>query len=470
MGRPLPLPIHSYALRSPPGSSARLLNCFASQAPPDAKTPVRLVRAPGIAQWTTVGTGPIWANFKALGYLWVLSGSKLYRVDTNKTATLIGDIGVVSSVQNIDIEANAQSIVVVNAPNAFYYDGTTFGQITDPDFTSRGAGDVEFIDDWLLFREPNSGRFFGADLGSPNSFDSLNFATAEGAPDNLVGLKVDHRQAILPGETTVELWEDVGGSGFPFQRSVNGFLEIGCLNGRTMVKCDNSVFWLANDYTVRRLDGISPSKISQEGIEQKLRIATVSQAVAWSYTVEGHVCYVLVVPEGTFVYDCTSKEWHERGSYGYDFWRAQTHAQFAGLELVGDPLSNQIGYLDPTVYSEWNTELIMQWTYQPIYASAQRAFHQRLEIIVQTGVGTATGQGVDPQLMLECSDDGGISWEPVENLSLGAQGATQTPVVSNQLGSAYQRVYRASVSDPVAVTVTDTQIEVSGARPFRMSA
>jgi len=111
---------------------------------------------------------------------------------------------------------------------------------------------VEFNNNYLLFRQPGTGIFFGADVGGATSFNSLNFSTAEGAPDNLVGLQSDHLQVLLPGEKTMEIWENVGGSGFPLCPRRQWVHELGCLNGRTMVKCDNSVFWVANDYTVRR--------------------------------------------------------------------------------------------------------------------------------------------------------------------------------------------------------------------------
>lgn len=463
------LPLHSYTLRSHPASSARLVNCFVEPLPRGARAPYALVRTPGIAAWTTIGTGPISAMHVALGYLWVVSGTKLYRIDRNKTATEIGDIGVPS---RIDIDSNITTVVVVNEPNAYYYDTSTstFGQITDPDFVSRGASDVEFLDNFLLFVEPDSGRFFGSDVGSATSFDALNFATAEGSPDNLVGLKVDHRQVLLFGEKTVELWELSGGAGFPFARAANGFVEQGCFNGRTAAKIDNSVMWLAEDYTVRRLDGITPVKVSQAGIEQALGQVTIDSGLAYSYSQEGHLFYVLQFSEGTFVYDASTKEWAERQTYGHDHWLAWSHAQFAGLELVGDVSSNRIGYLSPTTYADWGTTQRMEWTYQPVYAQGNRAFHDRLEIIMETGVGLTSGQGSDPEIMMDVSDDGGITWESLPNRKLGPLGHYQHNIVWQQLGSSYQRVYRGAISDPVKAVLTDTQLEARGARPFTRRA
>lgn len=459
----LQLPIHSYRLRSRPASSARIVNAYAEALPPDAKTPVLLTRSPGITEWTTVGTGPIGPMIKMGNFIFVVSGSQLYSVTENKTAALLGTTGTQG---NMDIEQNGQSVVVVNQPNAYVWTPSSamFQQITDPDFTNRGASDVEFLDNWLLFVDPGTGVFFAADLGTATSFSALNFATAEGAPDNLIGLKVDHRQAILFGEETTEIWDNTGIPGFPFERAPNGLLEIGTLNGRTCAKQDNSVFWLANDYTVRRLDAATPIRVSTHAIEQTLGGMSISTGKAWTYSQEGHLFYVLSFFEGTFVYDATTQEWHERQTYGRNDWIAGSHAQAFGLELVGDATSNKIGFLSGTDYDEFSATQRMEWTYQPVYAEGARAFHDRLEIVLETGVGLTTGQGVDPEMMLEVSDNGGITWRSFPNKKIGPIGQYQKRVVWHGLGSARQRVYRAAVSDPIKIVLTDTLLEVRGGK------
>lgn len=460
MGR-LSLPFESYS--NPPSSTAKMLNCYIEQLPPDAKTPTLLTRSSGIAPWTTVGNGPIYAMIASLGFLFVVSGTKLYKVDSSKTVTLLGDIGAINST-GIDIDRNASAVIVVNQPNAYYYDGTTFAQITDADFTSRGAGDVEFVDNFLLFREPDSGRFFGSDLGDETSYDALNFATAEAIPDDLVGMKIDHRQVVLMGSESVEIWENTGAPGFPFERSVNGFVEIGCFNGRTVAKLDNSVVWLANDYTVRRLEGVTPVRISQHGVEKSIQAATIESASAYSYTRSGHLFYVLSFPEVTWVYDATTQKWHERQTYGYDKWTAGSHAQAFGLELVGSTENNQIGELRSDTYTEWSGIQRAHWVYQPVYSEGITAFHDRLEIVCKTGVGLTSGQGSDPQILLDYSDDGGLTWNSLPNKSLGAIGKYRQKVEWRALGSSPNRVYRAAVSDPVELQIVDTILDVRGGR------
>jgi hypothetical protein len=454
------LPIDTYD--KPPSTTARLLNCFIEQQPGDAKSLALLSRSPGIATWATVGTGPVHGMIEALGALFVVSGTKLYRVDEFGTATELGSIGAVSS---IDMDANTDSVVVVNTPDAYYWNGATFGQITDADFTSRGAADVEFINNYLLFREPNSGRFFGADLGTATDFDSLQFATAESNPDELVGMKVDHSQVILLGQKTVEVWDNTGSAGFPFGRAINGLVEIGCFNGRSVAKCDNSVFWLANDYTVRRLNGVTPVRISNHGIEKSIQNATISTAKAFSYSQEGHLFYVLSFNEVTVVYDATTQKWHERQTYGYNNWTVLSHANAFGLELVGNSRNGTIGSLRKDVYTEWGSTQRMSWVYQPIYADGVRSVHDCIEVVLKTGVGLTTGQGSEPEMMLDYSDDSGITWTALPNKSIGEIGKYRTRVKWHRCGSTNSaRAYRGAISDPIEVQMVDTQLRVRGGR------
>jgi len=462
------LPIHSYDLRSRPSSSSRLVNCFAEQLPPDARSPTVLVRTPGVKDWTTVGSGPIRGMYAAyIGlttgqaeYLYVVSGSELYYVTTAGASTLIGNVG---SPTRVDMSSNKTHVVVVNEPNGFYWDGTTFGQITDADFLANGgAGDVEFIDDFMLFRAPNNNFFFGSDIGDVTSFDALQFGEADVSPDLLVAMIVWNRLVINFGSKVGEIWENTGIAGFPFERIINGTFDKGCLAAKTVAIQDNTVLWVADDYTVRQLQGINPVRVSTHAVDQFIAKSTVSSLEAFAYDQEGHFFYVLTSHEGTWVLDLTTGAWAERESYGKDNWLPRYHAQFAGKTLVGDSDSNKIGELDFDTHTEWGTTQRMEWTYQPIFADGQRAFHDRFEIVLETGIGTTLGG--DPKIMLQSSDDGGRTWQSHPDKSLGPLGERLTRAVWYNLGSSRQRVYKAAVSDPVGVSVTETLVEIRGGR------
>lgn len=472
----LNLPVHSYQNRGRPSSTARLVNCYAELMPPGGKTPVLLTRSPGVKAWSTVGSDSIEGmyakriNFAsgALTRLYVVSGRELYSVDSAKTATLIGDVGTPT---RIDFAHNTDSLVVVNEPKAYYYDGATFAEITDPDFTSRGAGDVEFMENFLLFREPNSNRMFGADLGSATSYDALNFVNADSNPDDLVGMIDDQRQIVAFGTETTELFENTGAAGFPFERIINGTMQVGLADADLVARTFDVVYFVADDLTVRQLQGNNPVKVSTHYIEQLLEDFTISSGKGFSYGLEGHFFVGFSFLEGTIVYDAITGEWHERESFNRDFWRPRNCVKFDGKWLAGDSDSNRIVEIDVNTYSDSlpdpeasSTVQLMEWTYQPVYAEGQRAFHDRLEVVMDTGVGLTTGQGSDPKIMMEYSDNGGTSWHALPDKDIGKIGKKEVRAVWHNLGSARQRVYRGSISDPVPVTITDTLIEVRGGR------
>ena len=364
----------------------------------------------------------------------------------------------------VSFAQNTSQMVVCAEPNAWVWNGASLTQITDTDFTSRGGAQAVSLDSYILFREPNSGRFFSSALDDALTYDGLYFATAEGFPDDLVGIIVDHRQIILAGTQTFEVWYNAGTSGFPFARDANGFLELGCAAGATLAKADNSVYWLASDLTVRRLEGLTPVRVSQHGVEQAIRSYTVSDAYAFGYTEGGHINYVLTFPTSghSWLFDATTREWHERESYNLTRWRPCSSAFCYGRNYVQDYETGKVGYLDSNTYTEWEQILRSEWTYGTAgYAGGHRSFHSELNCLVETGVGLTSGQGSDPQIMLDISDDGGRTWRASTTQSLGPIGTYRTTVYWNALGSSRDRIYRMAVSDPVKVTVYDTQLEVS---------
>ena len=445
--------------------------------PPGSPYSAVLMRSQGSKDWATAGSGSIKAMYQAeigfssgrLDRLYVVSGRELYSVDESGAATLIGDVG---SPNSIDISHNTDSLVVVNEPDAYYYDGTTFGQIVDSDFTTRGAGNVDFLENFMLFREPNSNRMFGSDLGSVSDYDALNFVNADSHPDNLLGGIAIDRNYIAFGKKTTEFYTNTGASGFPFERIINATIQVGLAGENLYGICFDVVYFIADDHTVRRLDGNQPVRISTHYIEQLLQSTfTLSSGEAFSFWYEGHFFMGFTFNEGTIVYDAMTQEWHERKSFNREYWRFGHMQRFAGKWLAGDRDSNEIVELDVQTFDEAVNDpqmasnvQVMEWTYQPIYADGIRAFHDRLEVRFEAGVGTTTGQGSDPKIMMEYSDDGGQTWRSLPTRTLGKKGEYKDRAVWHNLGSSRQRVYRGSVSDPVAVYIGDTITEVRGGR------
>jgi hypothetical protein len=95
-----------------------------------------------------------------------------------------------------------------------------------------------------------------------------------------------------------------------------------------------------------------------------------------------------------------------------------------------------------------------------------RAFYQELEIDVEAGRGLSVGRdgaeevGVDPQMMLQWSDDGGHTWSSELWTSAGKQGQFTRRAVWRRLGSSRDRVFRVTMQDPVPWVLVDAYLYV----------
>lgn len=449
------LPFGSYR-RSGTGSVQRLLNCCAEQMPLGGKAPTALIRTPGIRAHKDVGTGPGRGLALHAGGLYAVSGSKLYSVPLSGTSGSATELGDVPGSQRASLASNGTTLVVVKNPEAYRYNGTNVAEITDTDFTSRGAGKVDFIDGYYVFNEPNTGRHFSSDLYAL-TFDALKFGTAEGSPDNLLDFIVTLREILFLGNKTGELWWNSGAGNYPFERVANGVIEQGIKSGLT--KQDNRPFWFANDNTFRALNGNIAQRVSTHSVEEKLR-GYASACYAFAYTHEGHAVVVFKFPgEATWCLDITTGEFHERASYGQDDWRIVDAIEISGVTYVQDGETGKVGILDPDTYAEWDDPLVAQFMYPSVYSGGKIVFHNRFELILETGVGLSTGQGSNPEVMLECSDDGGKTWFSAPNRTIGAIGQYAWRVEWFSLGASRDRVYRVSISDPVRFNVHDTVLD-----------
>ncbi len=464
----LVLPFHSYSDRSKQLASRRLINCYPEQIPLPGKAPIALRRSPGIEEWITLPTSPIRGMLKHQEVLYVVAGSKLYSVADTGTYT---ELGTITGHVLVPMATNGQDLVIVNNPDGFIYSNGTFVKITDADFTIRGASDVDCLDSFMIYIEPDSGRCFSSQFLSAGDVDPLDFATAEGAPDNLVAVIVDHRQIFLFGVDTTELWFNSGSAGFPFLREQNGLIECGCSAKNSPVKADNTVGWLSDKRIAVVLNDLTAQRVSTTPLEQRWQeYESVADAYSFAYIHEGHTFWSLNFPSAgeSFEFDFATKEWHDRSSRlqngNMGAWRVATHAWCYGSNIVGDGRSGRLGIIKAGVHQEWGETQRMEWIYPSVYANGKRAFHKRLDIIFERGVGLNDGQGSDPQALLYVSDDGGKTFDAVQTRSLGKIGEYRHRASWTRLGTSDDRVYKGAVTDPVPVTIIDTQLEVEGGK------
>jgi hypothetical protein len=450
----IPFGVESYRHRSRPVSCQRMLNAYL-ETPPKAKEVPPVVQSFGIRALSTVGNGPIRGGCVINGRVFVVSGSRLFQVSASGSAT---DLGSVPGLQYVDMIGDADEVLCVTGSQMYRYFNNAVAPIADEDFP--GAEWVEYLDGYAIVGPGDGLVYVNQTPGDFSVWNALDFASAEGAPDDIVGAIVDHRQVFLGGRDTIEIWENTGNADFPLERSPGGFIELGLGSTFGFAKNSNTVFFYASDGTFRMLNGYDPQRISTHAVEQAIEKYTNKACYTLTWMESGHAMVAFCFPQGTWVYDLSTQLWHERQSYGLPCWRPIFVLRAFGQWLVGDSTSNKLGFLDPDTFAEWDDVLTWSITSPSVYMPR----HGRLELKFETGVGVISGQGSDPQAMLRWSDDYGGRWSNEHWRSLGRQGAARSPFVNwNRLGMAgptgrEERIYEVSITDPVRRTLVEANI------------
>ena len=156
--------------------------------------------------------------------------------------------------------------------------------------------------------------------------------------------------------------------------------------------------------SIGAVQGYQFQRISTHAVEQSLVNQVVSDAIAYTYRIEGHEFYVVTFPTAdiTWAYDLASQMWHKWLSVDtqnvFHRHRSNCHAFFNGMNLVGDYQNGKIYSLDNAVYTDNGTTIRRLRRAPHLVTDLQRQYFHEMQIQFQPGVGLQTGQGQDPQL------------------------------------------------------------------------
>jgi hypothetical protein len=413
----------AYTARSVNAADNRMVNLFPEVVPEGGKQPAFLQRAPGLALRTTVGTGPIRGLWEHASYLYVVSGNTFYKVSSSYVVTAKGTVAGTGPVSMAD---NGTQIMIAADPTGYIYNTSTdvFAQITDGDFP--GASVVDYLDGYFVFIEPNSQRIWVTALLDGTSVDPLDFVSAEGDPDDVISMIVDHREVWLFGRNSTEVWYNAGLSDFPLVRIQGAFNELGCAARYSTAKMNNQVYWLGKDSRGQGIvyvaNGYQGQRISTHAVEWQIQqYGNMSDAIGFTYQQDGHSFYVLVFPSvgKTWVYDASTGAWHERAGWDDQWTRYRPQAQvfYNNENLAGDYENGNIYALDLNNYA-YNGEVqrwLRSWRALPTgQNNLRRTAQHSLQLDCETGVGL-TGQAAYAAQDLAAEDGALLIAEYVQN-------------------------------------------------------
>jgi hypothetical protein len=441
-------------------NSARRLNLYLQINEEGAKSRITAHNLPGLELWLDMGDTPVRGMHGVGDNLYFVHRGSLYSANNAAVATSLGTL--LTTTGQVGIADNGTQVMVVDGTAGYIYTIATgaFAQIVG-DFPN-GATTVTFLDGYFIVDDPaNPGRFYVSALYDGTNWNALAYATAESNPDALVRPMAEKSLLVLFGDYTTEVWANTGALDFPFSRMQAGSMEWGLAARWSAAKFDDSLVWLARNrlgqVSVVRAQGLAPQRVSTPDLDYLFSTySAVSDAVGLPYMLNGHPMYALHFPTASrsWLYDGLTGAWSELRSYGLTRHRGQTQTSFLNDIMVGDYSDGRIFKLKPDVLTDDGDPIIREIISPHSFgADDEQGFISEIRLDMETGLGTATGQGSDPQVMLSISRDGGHSFGTERWTSAGKTGEYRHRARWRRCGRARDLVLKMRITDPIPVNL-----------------
>lgn len=420
----------------------RLKNYFLR--PTDGYSPAALIGRSGYNLFC--GCGQVRAQVNHNGILFAVAAGSFIKVNSDGSFTVIGSVK--DSIQTT-MDSSGQQIAIVAGDSYYYYDGSTFtiqstGSVLTPRSITFQDGYFIVIGETLTRKDALtiSGLYDGS------TFNGLDLAFAENNSDALVGAVSDHGELWLFGTETTEIFYNSGNADFPFERNSGAVIERGCIDGQTIQKEDNAVFWVGSDGVVYRSTGSSPEVISTREIEEAIAKNTPIGSLV--FFDRGHKFYAIrFAASPTLAFDMTTRLWCEFTTGLGDVPWLMTHRTLINkVQYFG---SNDGIYTQSDATFKDGQDLIdAEAISMPIVNAGKHITIKEIWLKVLTG---QVDIGREPEISLQLSTDG-RNWGDEKWRGLGRLGNYGKQLWWKGLGR-YRRVQaRFRTNDPVNRDIT----------------
>jgi hypothetical protein len=437
---------------------------FAFRKPPGRQLKLTLLTSPGRGIWSGDETA-----------FYCVSGDRLYRVDvTTHAAVDRGPVGNNGAPVNLFHNGFSQ-LGIVSALKLYVDSGAGPVEITTcPAAASAGGQGVEygvFLDGYGIVAERNTNNIYLSSLNDLTTWSALDKQVWYATQDRVLALAADpnHRLWLL-GRKSIEIWGNVGGSGFPFQRvagaSINNGL-IGAFAWAFVPNVDGSdtlCFVSMNDrgrVRVFSADGYRARRISSGAIENYIsNLLFLSDCVANGYVEGQHSQLYLSFPTGNrcLVYDFSTGMWFERlgGSPGARveppgrYHTAPPAMQGPSVHYWLSGTTGKVFRDESGVWQDDGAAMHSERTGPNASDSDQSAFFGTFRIDCKTTVG-ASG------VTLEVSRDNGTTFDPPRTMYASNNG--RSIVEWTRLGSGRSFVPRIRHSDNAQLVIAGAYMD-----------
>ena len=375
------------------------------------------------------------------GVCYRVMGTKLCSIAADGAVTVLGDVGgtddnLVTMTYSFDL------LAIASGQKLFYWNGTTVDQVTDPDLGP--VLDVVWVDGYFMTTD---GEFLVVtELLDPFAVNPLKYGSSEIDPDPVVALVKLRNEIYALNRHTIEIFDNVGGNLFPFQRVEGAQIQKGVIGTHACCVFVETIAFLGSgrNESPGIFMGVNAqaNKISTKEIDEVLTDYTEAQLATVKLEARNdrnHQHLYVHLPDQTIVFDFTASQatgsvvWFVLSSstVGLARYKARDIIWCYNKWLIGDPTSSTIGYFENTIGSHYDENVSWEFSTNIVYNEGRGAIFHELELVALTG---RVAFGTNPVITTSYSVDG-ENWSQSRSIKVGTQGNRNKRLVWFQQGS-----------------------------------
>jgi len=397
---------------------------------------------------TSVGIGPGvdrgGINWKGVHYR--VMGPSLVSITADGVVTTIGGVG--GTVEPVTFDYSFDRLAIASVGDLYYWNEISLQQVLDPDLGD--VVDVVWVDGYFMTTDGTS--LVVTELTDPFSVNPLKYGSSEVDPDSVVALLKTRNEVYALNRNTIEVFDNIGGDFFPFQRIDGAQITKGCIGTHACCVFEDAIAFLGsgrNEAPSIYIGGNGQAKqISSHEVDRLLLNYTEAQLSEVNLEARNDKAQRLLyvhLPDRTLVYDATASEALQQPIWvtltsalsGFSQYRANSLVWVYDNWWVGDPTSYAFGKLTQSVGTHWGSHVRWEIGTVIMYNGGNGAIIHQLELVALTG---RIALGSDPTLSTSYSTDG-VTWSQPKFIKAGAQGDRAKRLA--WFGQGYMRNFRA---------------------------
>lgn len=359
-----------------------------------------------------------------------VSGASLITVSSSGE---VFDLGAIIGTDLVRMDYSFDKVGIAAGGLLYYWDGSAITQVTDP--AIGAVNDALWIDSYWMVTDGTN--IVVTSLTDPYTVLPFNFGTTD-RPDPVACLLKVLGEAHIVSRHFIDVFENVGGAVFPFQRVKGALISKGAIGKRAACVFKDAVAFVGGGLneapSVYLGHNAQTIKISSREIDKLLLEYTEAQlagVLVEAVVDQGSEFLFVKLPDRTAVYDAAASAaaqqpvWHFRVSTlaGFDTYRAQNFVRTDDAWISGDPTSFNIGKWTTTDSQHYGVDVRWEFNTPMTRNAGKGAIVKELLLTAVTGTAPALPGGASPKVSTSYSTDGKL-FSVEKAINSGALGDT----------------------------------------------